>query len=177
MRTQLFCSQNWWSSLTVVWTGFGDFDENLIEKSGILPDKTNFRSTSDHRISADSYPLVTRRYLRKSAWSNSFISGDYPRSRPQHHSIPPRWSYSILGYKKNNLLLIFTQLWTFVAPPTLRVTSPGWYAMMLRPTAWIIPGNERIRSSAFSQVPSRHQRIRVGGATKVRSWEKISFIG
>ena len=66
-----------------------------------FPDKTNFHSTSDLRSSADSYPLVTRRYLRKSAWSNSFISGDYPRSRPQHHSIPPRWSYSILGYKKN----------------------------------------------------------------------------
>ena len=49
--------------------------------------------------------------------------------------------------------------------------------MMLRPAAWIIPGNERIRSSAFSQVPSRHQRIRVGGATKVRSWAKIGFIG
>ena len=56
----------------------------------------NFYSTSDLRSPADSYPLVTRRYLRKSAWSNSFISGDYPRSRPQHHSIPPRWSYSIL---------------------------------------------------------------------------------
>ena len=97
VRTQLFCSQNWWSSLTVVWIGFGDFDENLIEKSGILPDKTNFHSTSDLRSSADSYPLVTRRYLRKSAWSNSFISGDYPRSRPQHHSIPPRRSYSIFG--------------------------------------------------------------------------------
>ena len=106
VRTQLFCSQNWWSSLTVVWTGFGDFDENLIEKSGILPDKTDFLSTSDLRSSADSYPLVTRRYLRKSAWSNSFISGDYPRSRPQHHSIPPRWSYSNLGKSLKSICII-----------------------------------------------------------------------
>ena len=83
----------------LVWTSLNTIRDPAVissGKSGILPDKTDFRSTSDLRSSADSYPLVTRRYLRKSAWSNSFISGDYPRSRPQHHSIPPRWSYSIL---------------------------------------------------------------------------------
>ena len=60
--------------------------------------------------------------------------------------------------------------------PKNRVTSPGWYAMMLRPAAWIIPENERIRISAFQRMSKIWKRKSLKRITVVQSWRFFSKI-